>query len=664
MAIVNQLKWKKYHPLSDKNAFICLVDVMGADNAIVQAARASYDGFAQGLKISNKAIAKVNKEGFNFNLASDVVAIDNRPDMDGYPEVFIVYFEDPSIRPVEIFFSSPIYQALVRLKQVQIEEDRHLTRYLMNHSHTTPFEMVTVKFMVQVPMDCWRQWVRHRTACLTGDTELVFERPCDGKAYRMSISEVYDKFQPTENATRPDKQKNAFFKRERVQAMNLRCLDENQLVPSITKIVDIWQTGIKQVFKVTTTNGETIRCSEDHLIHTPFGWFKLKDLGIGASISTIRSNISKVVPKLNDIDESLEEWVPIRNWEDYYEISSQGRVRRIVGGKGSRSHGRCKKITINNGRASVSLNRPGEQIVVRIHREMLLSFNILPDYPEQTHVCHNDGNSLNNTLDNLRWGTPMENSTDTIEHGRSTKLSYVVTNISSIIPDGKEMTYDIEVEGPYHNFSANDIVVHNSINEYSTRYMEALDFFQVTEPTEWRLQSTDNKQGSSGFLTEWPENEEDSPKTREWTAGEWLSDQERLFQKVAIDLYQKRIALGVAKEQARKDLPLSTYTRAYWQCNLHNIFHFLRLRMDSHAQLEIRSFANVMFEIIKQICPVACEAFEDYVLHAKRFSRMEMEIIRTYFHLQNFSQDVQTNSIQKPSSMTYREWKEFIAKVS
>lgn len=209
-----------------------------------------------------------------------------------------------------------------------------------------------------------------------------------------------------------------------------------------------------------------------------------------------------------------------------------------------------------------------------------------------------------------------------------------------------------------------------SINEYSTRYTEALDFFQVTDPTEWRLQATDNKQGSSGFLQgnvdenclqtehnlviDSNEYQDGIDKT---DAGSLLSNEESIFHKVAKNLYKLRLSLGIAKEQARKDLPLSTYTRAYWKCDLHNIFNFLRLRMDNHAQLEIRQFANCMFEIVKQICPVACEAFEDYVLNAKKFSRMEMETLQANF-------DLDHTDIIKPDSMTDREWKEFLAKLS
>lgn len=207
-----------------------------------------------------------------------------------------------------------------------------------------------------------------------------------------------------------------------------------------------------------------------------------------------------------------------------------------------------------------------------------------------------------------------------------------------------------------------------SINEYSTRYTEAIDACQVTQPEEWRLQSTDNKQGSSGFLGEkdWPEDFdfEDYNMQPFSDARNYLSNEEATFHKQARALYEERLRFGIAKEQARKDLPLSTYTRAYWKCDLHNIFNFLRLRMDSHAQIEIRSFASCMFEIVKQLCPVACEAFEDYVLHGKRLSRMEMEVLK-YVLRQQTGQlpESLSNGGAKLASMTDREWKAFLEKL-
>jgi len=218
------------------------------------------------------------------------------------------------------------------------------------------------------------------------------------------------------------------------------------------------------------------------------------------------------------------------------------------------------------------------------------------------------------------------------------------------------------------------------VNEYSTRYSEAIDSQQVTLPGEWRLQAKDNKQGSSGFLEEWPEGwtvqdtvvrgvnetygifKNDNfvyhcPK--DCLPGSYLTEKEYKYHQAARELYQERLDLGIAREQARKDLPLSTYTEAYWGCSLHNIFNFLRLRMDEHAQLEIRLYANAMFDIIKQVCPISCEAFEDYILHARKFSRMEMEFLK---YKLGFTMNLEKD--KKPDNLTDNEWKDFLKKLS
>ncbi|MFO1019250.1 MAG: FAD-dependent thymidylate synthase [Planctomycetales bacterium] len=154
-----------------------------------------------------------------------------------------------------------------------------------------------------------------------------------------------------------------------------------------------------------------------------------------------------------------------------------------------------------------------------------------------------------------------------------------------------------------------------NVNEYSTRYSLAIDATQTTEPGEWRTQSTDNRQGSGAPLPV--------------DVGEELTRTEREFQEGARALYEQRIAMGVAREQARKDLPLSTYTEAYWKVDLHNLLNFLSLRMDSHAQYEIREYSRTIGEqIIKPLFPVVWEAFLDYRVHASYFSRLETELLQ------------------------------------
>ena len=153
-----------------------------------------------------------------------------------------------------------------------------------------------------------------------------------------------------------------------------------------------------------------------------------------------------------------------------------------------------------------------------------------------------------------------------------------------------------------------------NVNEYSTRYSLAIGAAQTTEPNEWRSQATTNRQGSGAALDR--------------AIGEQLSAAEREFQARARKLYEERINAGVAREQARKDLPLSTYTEAYWKIDLHNLLHFLALRMDAHAQSEIRSYAAAIGEqILQPLFPLVWEAFVDYRLEAMSLSRLERQVI-------------------------------------
>jgi thymidylate synthase (FAD) len=155
----------------------------------------------------------------------------------------------------------------------------------------------------------------------------------------------------------------------------------------------------------------------------------------------------------------------------------------------------------------------------------------------------------------------------------------------------------------------------SSTNEYSTRYSIAIDSTQKTPVDRWRLQARGNRQGSEGFVV----NE----------IGAELTRRELDFQNTAREIYEERIERGVAREQARKDLPLSTYTEAYWKVNLHNLLHFLSLRMDAHAQEEIRAYACAIGnEVVSKWCPVTWEAFQDYRMGGLHFSRLETRVLQ------------------------------------
>lgn len=152
-----------------------------------------------------------------------------------------------------------------------------------------------------------------------------------------------------------------------------------------------------------------------------------------------------------------------------------------------------------------------------------------------------------------------------------------------------------------------------SVNEYSTRYSLAIESAQATAADAWRLQAGENRQGSAGLLD------------RE--AGARLSRREAELHAMSRQVYQERIDLGVAREQARKDLPLSTYTEAYWKINLHNLLHFLALRMETAAQREIREYAMVIGEkIVARWTPMVWQAFLDYRLCGAHLSQQELTL--------------------------------------
>ncbi len=154
------------------------------------------------------------------------------------------------------------------------------------------------------------------------------------------------------------------------------------------------------------------------------------------------------------------------------------------------------------------------------------------------------------------------------------------------------------------------------VNEISGRYSLMEEEFYLPAEEDISYQSSDNKQGRS--MEEMPETLQQ--EVRALLEGEFTH---------SYQVYRQLLDMGVAREVARIALPLSLYTQWYWQMDLHNLLHFLRLRMDSHAQLEIRRYAETIFTIVEQVCPLACEAFEDFSLHSRQFSRQEMQALQT-----------------------------------
>lgn len=152
------------------------------------------------------------------------------------------------------------------------------------------------------------------------------------------------------------------------------------------------------------------------------------------------------------------------------------------------------------------------------------------------------------------------------------------------------------------------------MNEVSGRYSVMKDEFYVPEPASIAAQSKSNRQGRGAPLP--------APEA------EALREKFARGQEAAYTAYKEALDEGVAREIARINLPLSLYTEFYWQQDLHNLFHFLSLRLDSHAQYEIRMYANRILEIVKVVCPLAGSSFENTMVRAVSFNGEELDALR------------------------------------
>lgn len=578
----------------------------------------------------------------------------------------------------------------------QTSEDRGLIRYLLRHRHTTPFEMCSLKLHVRVPMDAWRQWIRHRTACLAEGTELYFDLPggierCGNQLYKLKIEDIWQRFQPTSNTQRPDKQRYPFFKRDRVQSMKLRQVDEDNMKIQHTRIVDVFKNGKKPVFRVSLADGKTIEATSDHKFLFSDGWStfgKAVDLHINSGRATWRNgdhyiyvNGSMVAcPAMYEDKEWLDHQYNIRNLKiqdiadmcgcSYHTIRKWLSLHGIQHEKGGRSKpawnkGRAYKLGSRaispeslakiraarsgpasnfwKGGASTDRENIGRWTTQRAHMihernnwtcqlchersSILHCHHIVPVWADSERArdesnlttlcesCHLQVNGSELEYVECLGGPPVSKEWKKQPRVAWNKLTKArLCRVEKIEYLGEKETYDVEVEGPHHNFIANGVVTHNSVNEYSTRYSVAIQEAQKTAPEQWRFQAVDNKQGSDGFAT--------------GDLGQQLSAEESELHTTVRKIYDARLEQGIAREQARKDLPLCTYTEAYWKMDLHNLLHFLALRMDSHAQKEIRDYATVIGEqIVAKWVPLTWEAFLDYRFHATGLSRIESELL-------------------------------------
>lgn len=619
------------------------------------------------------------------------------------------------------------------------KQDETLIRYLLRHKHTSVFEGCIVKFQVCAPIMVIREWFRHRTFCLAGDTKLYFDLPNNVKKKRKgrfskSISELHEKWhygaQPIKNGDREIR----IPMKDRISEMNLRCVNEATGEIVHTKITDIWKSGEKNLFEIELENKKKIQVSQDHLFFTEDGWKTLKEatqleynglssikwdkqntpkfacngkksfnnhvnkgwlasqreegIGIqeiadraGVSYHYIRKCLQKFGLQYSSKEKSIlsgqSQRGQKRTFKNKPEFSDERRerLRELHSGeksnfwKGGVSSERQRIASWQERKRKIIFEKDGYKCRICEGNEKLTLHHIDPVWNNKDKAysednlttlckkCHAKLHALHLDLEFLRryCGKTIKNFFDDYHvpiflpekpTAKGHKLVTKYSRVKSIRYVGKEETYDISVAGEWKNFIANGFVVHNSYNEESGRYKKLDPLYYLPELSRIKKQSTFNKQGSGDVL-----DESDSQEFRV----EWLKEQEDFEFQYNYLIDDK----GVANELARLNMPVSHYSTFIVTGNLLNWFRFLQLRMAEGAQWEIRQYANIIFDIVKEIYPISTTAFKDYWIDSISFSKPEIEILRYLMTGDNVMSLLETND-----KMSKREKEEFMTKLN
>lgn len=449
-------------------------------------------------------------------------------------------------------------------------QDEKLLRYLWEHKHSSPFEMAGLVVEVRAPLFVFREWHRHRTQCLTGDAMIACVTPT-GSTYQRSIKSIFDLKHGGVVDTEPKRVRNGTSKagtpvtrearrkdawRTRVlpncQSRRLRVLDEATGLFTTATMAAVWESGTKPVFLLETEEGHAIRASAEHPFFTRRGWVKLKDLEVGDRVA----RMGTVAARERPIPPSLRQGIGV--W------TSMMRARLIP------NEAPCYLCGTVLPRSDLALDH-----VIPVAVSLLTALderNLRP----ACAPCH-------------RTKTNAEQPSRSQMSRRGIRWERIGAKPECV---GEESTYDMEVEGPHHNYVANGLVVHNSFNEMSARYVALPD--DNYTPSLARVlasQSTTNRQaqGSGAQLTE-------------GDAHAWLDELGALYDH-AQRVYASGLRAGVARELARLAVPVARYSVMRASANLRNWLAFLALRQDDAAQWEIRQYAHAVAALVAERFP-------------------------------------------------------------
>ncbi len=469
--------------------------------------------------------------------------------------------------------------------------DEKLLRYLWEHDHATPFEMAGATFEVKAPIFMFREWHRHRVPfgynelCLSGDTEIT----CIGSGgltqhytiehiYKMKHEGVVDHVQPgsslppgfTRNGYsragtpvlrhRRLKHRTEAYTRVRIlpscQHRTLRVLDEGNEIFTTSPMLDVWEAGVKDVFMVKTRNGHAIKASVNHPFYTREGWKKVGQLRPGDMLAA--NGLVAVMER--PVPPSLRAGIGVWTSMMRSRLIGDEDVCYVCGGRFEFDDLHLDHVV---------------PVVVELRRA-LDEENLKPI----CKICHRRKTNEEQKLRQAKTGLGLR---WVLIDGKPERI-------------GKEMTYDIEVDGPHKNFVANGLVVHNS-----ARYTPLPDenYCPTVERVVEGSLATRNKQASSV-----------AGPCNESAAEAWLESLRSLYHYTQ-GVYERGLEVGVPKELARLAIPVARYSRMRATGNLRGWLAFLKLRNAPTAQWEIRQYATALQAMLAEKFPRTLALFEE-----------------------------------------------------
>ena len=336
--------------------------------------------------------------------------------------------------------------------------------------------------------------------------------------------------------------------RWRVRKLKLRVLNEETREFEVGHICDVIDKGIQPVYRITLADGKQLTATESHLLLTDEGWKTLHE-AVGLE------GAGKVAATTRDCRLLVNGVAVYRDYEWMKTARDRG-------------------LSVSQMAESAGCSYPTKTCHARIHRTQETELAFATEFAPYLGFAQE------------AVGLPQR---------KGCKLTAHAARVVAVEYVGLRQTYDLAVEGPWHNFVANGIVVHNSFNEESARYHQLEGDFYVPAPEDVRSQV-----GKPGAYTFDPVD----PGTAEAVRTGLAAQYEQAYR-----LYQELIDRGLAKELARCVLPMGTFTQFYWTVNARSLMNFLSLRAADAAQLEIRRYAEAIETLFAELMPVTHEAF-------------------------------------------------------